>query len=1273
MSDSLTRNFPQGTQRLTTGCQYCAVGCGYNAFLVPEIENEEEIALSGVSRFITPAMTNTVRYKGRAYKTAVAPDARCDLNKGNHSVRGGSQGENLVTSSQRGRSTEERLKSPMVRLGNGTLEEITWETLNQVMGHLIVAATEMKPQGDTIRVDNPCGLGVKLYEYQYLENTYAATKLVYSGIGTPNVAYHDRPSAAGSSPGMADVGFRPHDFSYDEVQESDILIFLGTNPYENQSVFFMQYCVGKEIIVIDPRRTATAQYATTTGGLHLQPKKLGADSLVLYAIAREILKRWLEVEGNNLSNFPWQDRFASLKEVKELRDSKLGENTKNKASRMRKASRAVDFVSFAEKFLLIHDDQLSPYTLEKAVNALVRDPKQNEKEVSKILNCLKTIVSRIFNPNITDPQQQPRVGIFYEKGLIWGFNYHNTSAVASLGLLLGAYSEPGRFVGRVGGHQKGWAESKADLSDLFDNHQGNSLDYREGYPFRNVRDQYSDRYLADTFANNGSIKVHHNLDNHVFGPPPNLEHPDQRGVPVGSVHLRNGLTTQQEPDVKLLWIIGGNYFGQTNDGSRKRLVLERRLQIAGSPNNIRRPQNNSAAAIIEALSARIEAGGLVIVHQELFPNPTSEYCDLLIPAVGWGEDTFCRYNAQRRLKLYDRFQDMPLHPVDQGPGDPYQRMANFAHSPKPDWLIIRDIAYAIGRRIDIDNSSAQPGIFEQRMVQAFSWQNSSELADEMARDSHRGLAAANNKGQSLLGDLYIYGISRQIPVEDGILHTVLGKRKATEPADALAPYLTGYFNDDREQPYYSIPGESKVYGNGIASNGVMLPIRSIDSAGNEVTVPFKDANGQITAEKIQQRTAQTIRIQGTLRNQPKGPFFFIQAHWQEIQPEFDRINQSSGHDDEVFVTNGRFNHLWNNMFHHLRNDYVCERYPEDLPGTVLEINPEWAQRRKIENGQVVNVGTGSSRFMAIASLQSSVPDGGAFALFSYPVRQQGKFTFDGYANNITDGYCDGINPIAAVKYGRAVIQKAANPNDGTQRWIFPEHFPQRVPRLGPTFEVRNQIRPEPQAIIEPPQQLTQEERINWEMRELIVTKGLPRAFVHRSFKFPPSHVITDRPGAVITTGRFWRIPGLTAQEFLDMHVFGERVGDALLERLQADMPSGMLNPGVLPSYKNTMQLLDKARYLLAHPEEFQEPQLAQLQQILDIFIDLPHRAVAELFLDPDRFMNLLENQSEVRERFIARLSPGRRNMSWEEGAAVTDEWTATELAIARTWYQKFQN
>lgn len=117
MAKDYNRTVPQNTQRITTGCQYCAVGCGYNAFLVPaEDASDETITLDGVSRFITPAMTQTVAFQGQPFRAAVAPDPRCDMNKGNHSVRGGSQGDNLVTFDGSGRSTRDRLTSPQVPL-----------------------------------------------------------------------------------------------------------------------------------------------------------------------------------------------------------------------------------------------------------------------------------------------------------------------------------------------------------------------------------------------------------------------------------------------------------------------------------------------------------------------------------------------------------------------------------------------------------------------------------------------------------------------------------------------------------------------------------------------------------------------------------------------------------------------------------------------------------------------------------------------------------------------------------------------------------------------------------------------------------------------------------------------------------------------------------------------------------------------------------------------------------------------------------------------------
>lgn len=1261
-SDRLDVDPPLTKKRITTGCQYCAVGCGYNALLVPEGLTGNADEWDGVSRFITPAMTNVIRYRGVRYQAAVAPDVRCDLNKGNHSVRGGSQGHNMVNALGSGRSTHDRLKSPMVRLSDGRLHEISWETLNRVMAELICRATDISTRDGKLQVTHPERLGVKLFEYQYLENTYAATKLFYSALGTPNVAYHDRPSAAGSSPALKDVGFRPHDFSYEDIRQADVLLFIGTNPYENHSVFFMQNCQGKEIIVLDPRRTATAQYAIKTGGLHLQPKTLGADSLVLYAIARAILER----EPNITNEWTQQSGAAGWKVGADYDIAHLPVNKPHEKRRKSRVSSLECFKTFLGIGLPDSEsgDCTSPlpdatYTLANAAQVSGIDAQDLHDAVERV------IAKRDFHIGAVgggegNKARRPRVAILYEKGLIWGFNYHNIAAVGSLGLVLGSYSEPGRLVGRVGGHQKGWAASKCDLSVVF---SGSTS--AETYPFRNAGDTYRDARLDER------IKIHHNIDVHVFGPPPELE-PQQIAGEDGRVLLKNGVATAGEPDVRLLWIIGGNYLGQTNDAQRKRAVLERRLRVGGRAGGVRRPRRPNASDIIAALGARIDAGGLVVVHQELFANPTTELCDLIIPAAGWGEDTFCRYNAERRLKLYDRFQDIPLHDrdrrtleeyADRDPLKPIRwrggralRIDQLRHSPKPDWMIIRDIARAIGWVKDGHTKQpAELGPFGHALRRAFAWVNSSDVADEMAAHSHRGLAGANKKdGTSMLGDLLLYAQSRnEIDEKDGYIHRVLGKKIGKEESDAIAPFLTGEI--ERNRPYYFVQSDNKTFGSGIASNGVMLPVRGTDLSGEDVV----ELNRTRRASMIK-------RIRGTLRVARKPPFFFVIAPWNDIEQSFNRINHKSGHSDEVFVTNGRFNHLWNNLFHHLRNDYVNERYPEDLPGTVLEINPVWAGKRRIENGQVLHIGSGSARFTAIASLQESVPDGGAFALFSYPVRAQGRFTFEGYVNNVTDGYCDGIHPIAALKYGRGVIHKAKNPNDGSDRWVFPEHFPHRVPRLGPTFAARNIIR-DPSA----PEPRTPVDRLNWQMRELIVQKGLPRAFLRRAFK-----------AEGMFHGRFWNdFEDEKFACFLAHQVTAEPVRDVLVKVLldssTASMPKGMLTPSDFASGQfppGELVRLQQTKTLihgLKGDGSKQEKGLwfAELKVLLNALLDVPHRVVRSYFLSPDSFIDLLRTNTAVRQRLQERLNPDNdRTMIWrDENDRVIDSWSGAEIELALDW------
>ncbi|MEK6233228.1 MAG: hypothetical protein N2C14_00800, partial [Planctomycetales bacterium] len=290
-----------------------------------------------------------------------------------------------------------------------------------------------------------------------------------------------------------------------------------------------------------------------------------------------------------------------------------------------------------------------------------------------------------------------------------------------------------------------------------------------------------------------------------------------------------------------------------------------------------------------------------------------------------------------------------------------------------------------------------------------------------------------------------------------------------------------------------------------------------------------------------------------------------------------------------------------------------------------------------------------------------------------------QFVFDGYVNNVADGYADGINPIAALKYARAVIRKAPNPRDGSDRWVYPEHFRGRTPRLGPTFAQRNRIRSSPRSVAVS----SDAGRRRWEMRELIVSKGLPRSRLRRDFVVSAGE-----------HGRFWtEFADNEFAAFLEHKPKATAVSEVLVPVLTsaktAQMPRGMLAPPNFPAgtFPAEEQLrLDRIKSSVdflkdpAQPEDLKPQCFRELKSLLDDLLDLPHRVVSEYFHRPDDFVSLLETNEAVRARFKSRLSrnPGdRRRMMWlnevnREEFIIIDEWNEYELAIAAAWLLRVQ-
>ncbi len=84
-------------------------------------------------------------------------------------------------------------------------------------------------------------------------------------------------------------GFDAPPFTYADFEQSDVLIFFGANPCIAHPIMWQRVMMNKrnpKIVVIDPRRTETAQAAT-----HHYPLKPKSDLTLLYGLARLLIEK----------------------------------------------------------------------------------------------------------------------------------------------------------------------------------------------------------------------------------------------------------------------------------------------------------------------------------------------------------------------------------------------------------------------------------------------------------------------------------------------------------------------------------------------------------------------------------------------------------------------------------------------------------------------------------------------------------------------------------------------------------------------------------------------------------------------------------------------------------------------------------------------------------------------------------------------------------------------------------------------------------------------
>ncbi|MGD9920736.1 MAG: molybdopterin-dependent oxidoreductase, partial [Pseudorhodoplanes sp.] len=214
-------NAPRNTPPVVrTTCPYCGVGCG----VLASPDGQGGAMISG--------------------------DPDHPANYGRLCSKGSALGETLAL--------DTRLLHPMLRQPDGNLARTDWET---ALGKV---ADGMRRIVDR---DGPDAVAFYLSGQLLTEDYYVANKLVKGFVGTANVDTNSRLCMASSVAGHRRAfGADTVPGSYADLDEADLLILVGSNAAWCHPVLFQRMVRnrrerGARIVVIDPRRTVTAEEA----------------------------------------------------------------------------------------------------------------------------------------------------------------------------------------------------------------------------------------------------------------------------------------------------------------------------------------------------------------------------------------------------------------------------------------------------------------------------------------------------------------------------------------------------------------------------------------------------------------------------------------------------------------------------------------------------------------------------------------------------------------------------------------------------------------------------------------------------------------------------------------------------------------------------------------------------------------------------------------------------------------------------------------------------
>ena len=244
-----------GPTATATHCPYCALQCAQSLETPPT-------AIDSPGTATTPPVTVAAR--------------QFPTNRGGMCQKGWTSGAVL--------GATDRLRTPLVRGADGELHPATWDEALDVVATRI-AALQAESGPDTIAIFGGGGLTN--------EKAYALGKFARTVLRTRFIDYPGRFCMASAAAGAnRTLGVdRGLPFPLTDLRGAQAILLLGSNLAETMPPS-VQHLAGVRaaggLVVVDPRRSATAALTADGAGLHVQPVP-GTDLALLLGLAHIVL------------------------------------------------------------------------------------------------------------------------------------------------------------------------------------------------------------------------------------------------------------------------------------------------------------------------------------------------------------------------------------------------------------------------------------------------------------------------------------------------------------------------------------------------------------------------------------------------------------------------------------------------------------------------------------------------------------------------------------------------------------------------------------------------------------------------------------------------------------------------------------------------------------------------------------------------------------------------------------------------------------------------